>query len=103
MLVTVFDIDNELHKIRYKRLEYPNLMELMANSYYTEIGECKGRGLCCTCAIEILKGFHLKNMGHQEKHTLQINGLNLNKHRLACQIILDESINGASFKELGPL
>ncbi|CAI8212068.1 MAG: Putidaredoxin [Formosa sp. Hel1_33_131] len=99
MNVNVIDIDNKTHTLNYHWLEYPSLMELIVNSYYTEIGECKGRGLCGTCIVEIIKGFDDQMIMAQEKHTLKVHNATKN-NRLACQISLDNKINGAVFKEL---
>ena len=98
MVVNIIDINNKIHTLEYKRLEYPSLMELIINSYYTEIGECKGRGLCGTCIVEIIKGFDDQKIMELEKHTLKVNNATKN-NRLACQISLDNKINGAVFKE----
>lgn len=103
MNLTVLDSDNEIHHIAYVRLEYPSLMELISNTYYTEIGECKARGLCGTCIIEALAGYKEEAIGTQEKHTLEVNNAIEKKYRLACQILLDDKINGAFFKEIGTL
>lgn len=100
MIVYVKDLENEMHSIEFKRLEYPSLMELIFNTYYTEMGECKGRGLCGTCVIEIIEGYEGQSMKAQERETLHVNDIRDKKYRLACQILLDDKINGAVFKEL---
>lgn len=99
MLVIVLDVDDEKHSIEYNRMEYPSLMELISNTYYSEIGACKGKGLCGTCIIEVVDGFHEQPINDQEIETLRKNGVYDKKHRLACQIILNEEVNGAEFKE----
>ena len=99
MIVNVIDLDNKIHALKYKRLEYPSLMELITNSYYSEIGECKGKGLCGTCIVEVIKGFEKQPISTQEKHTLKVHNATT-KNRLACQISLDHKMNGAVFKEL---
>ena len=99
MVVNVIDLDNEIHSIEYKRQEYASLMELITNSYYSEIGECKGKGLCGTCIVEVIKGFEEPPVSTLEKHTLKVHNAT-KKNRLACQISLDHKMNGAVFKEL---
>ena len=99
MIVNVIDLDNKIHTLEYKRLEYPSLMELIINSYYSEIGECKGRGLCGTCIVELIRGFEDQPVDTLEKNTLWAHNAD-KKNRLACQISLDYKTNGAVFKEL---
>ena len=99
MTVNVIHIDNKIHALEYTRLEYPSLMDLIINTYYSEIGECKGKGLCGTCIVEVIKGFEDQMIMTQEKHTLKVHNATKN-NRLACQISLDNKINGAVFKEL---
>lgn len=98
MEVTVIDIYEEIHKIPYRRYEYRSLMELIVNTYYSEIGECKGKGLCGTCIVEII-GEDINNSVSKEEHnTLKVNNKNYPQYRLACQLILDEKINNSIFK-----
>ena len=97
MQVIIKDSCNEIYDIEYGYFEYPNLMELIVNTFYSEIGECKGRGLCGTCVVEIVDGNKNIAMDELEKYTLQVNEKEEN-HRLACQLLLDENINGSTFK-----
>jgi ferredoxin, 2Fe-2S len=96
--VNIISTSNKLIEIPFRRYEYPNLMELIVNTYYEEIGECLGRGLCGKCHLKIITGILQDTMDVTEKETL----FNLNERdtnsRLACQIILDEKINNMTFK-----
>ena len=56
MQVTVIDSDQTTYQIVYKKHEYANLMELMVNTFYSEIGACRGKGLCGTCCVKIIDG-----------------------------------------------
>lgn len=98
MNVTIIDIDNESHLIKYKRFEYPNLMELIVNTYYSEIGECKGKGLCGTCVLELVYGKFTNTLSKQEQHTLLVHKKGGKGFRLACQIVLDKNLDGLTFK-----
>ncbi len=100
MNVTIIDIDNNTHFIAFKRFEYPSLMELIVNTYYSEIGECKGKALCGTCIVKVLKGHNDKALSKQEKHTLKVNDVSGKNFRLACQIMLDEDLDSSVFKIL---
>ena len=100
MEVTVIDQYNEVHKMTYRHLEYPSLMELIINSYYSEIGECKGRGLCGTCIVEVVKGKLKSERLSGEMHILKVNGREHPKYRLACQLTLDIKLNNLIFREI---
>ena len=96
--VNIISTNNKLIEIPFRRFEYPNLMELIVNTYYEDIGECLGRGLCGTCHVKIISGTLKDTMDATETETLG----NLNEtgtdSRLACQIMLDEKINNMTFK-----
>ena len=98
MQLTVID-NNEEYKITYSRYEYASLMELITNTYFSEIGSCRGKAICGTCIIKIVDG---KNIDHtrtkQEKYTLLVNDSKEKEYRLSCQILLDENIDQAVFE-----
>lgn len=100
MVVTVIDTDNETHEINFRHLEYSSLMELMVNTYFTEIGECRGRGLCGTCIVEVIGEELRADKSPDEEHILKVNDRNDPKYRLACQLILDKKIDTMIFKEI---
>ncbi len=96
--VTVIDVFEEHYDIFFKRHEYANLMELIINTYYEEIGECGGRGLCGTCIVSVVFGRMIDKVDFQERHTLSVMNKNNPENRLACQIMLDESIDQFVFR-----
>ncbi|MBW1294420.1 2Fe-2S iron-sulfur cluster-binding protein [Aquimarina litoralis] len=96
--VTIIDSFKEVHKINFKRYEYPNLMELIIDNYCEEIGDCGGRGMCKTCFVKLVK-----NPNKEDKDSLKINFTqdpNTMDYLLACQIIVDDCINEMTFKIL---
>ncbi|WP_027391458.1 hypothetical protein [Aquimarina latercula] len=96
--VTIIDIVNKIHEINFKRFEYPNLMELIIDNYYEEIGDCGGRAMCRTCYVKLIGNYNL-DIGD----TLGIKFINPPKtleFLFACQIIVDENINNMTFKIL---
>ncbi len=97
--INIIDAYNEVYKLSYRRFEYPNLMELIINNLYDDIGECLGRGLCGTCHVELVSDHVISEiLDINEKETLsKLNNTGINS-RLACQIILDEKINNMTFK-----
>ncbi|MAY88620.1 MAG: ferredoxin [Pseudooceanicola sp.] len=101
MELTVIDADNEAHRIAYRHFEYANLLDLIINNFYSEIGECKGKGLCGTCIVEIINGELQSERCPDETFTLNVNGMTHPKYRLACQLPLDKKLNNLTFKEIG--
>ncbi|MGE5944685.1 MAG: 2Fe-2S iron-sulfur cluster-binding protein [Flavobacteriales bacterium] len=96
--VNIISTNNKQIEIPFKRFQYPNLMELIVDTYYEDMGECLGRGLCGTCHVKLQSGYINDRMEPVEKETL-INLYNSDTNsRLACQIMLDEKINNMTFK-----
>jgi len=96
--VNIVDSVGEVRKINFKRYEYPNLMELITDNYYEEIGDCGGRGMCRTCFVKLVGNYNLS-----DDDTLGIHFINepyTMEYLFACQIIVDESINEMTFKVL---
>ncbi|MFB9056002.1 2Fe-2S iron-sulfur cluster-binding protein [Mariniflexile ostreae] len=96
--VNIITTNNRCIEIPFRRYEYPNLMELIVDTYYEDIGECLGRGLCGTCHVKLIEGVLRDTKDQTEKETLsKVTDLD-STSRLACQIMLDEKINNLTFK-----
>ena len=104
----VFDIhiivflQNEKHTILTYQGEYRNLMALLNDKFYIDdFGECKGIGRCGTCHIHILNSVDLilsKAKAGNENTTLgKMNCVQWNS-RLACQIMIDKSLDGVQIE-----
>jgi ferredoxin, 2Fe-2S len=89
-------INGEKRCIMTRRGEYRNLMMLLYDKFYIEdFGECKGTGRCGTCHIHILNPIgELLNKEGNETTTLDRMGPVRSNSRLACQILIDEKLNG---------
>lgn len=96
--VNIIDTYNEVYKISYRQFEYPNLMELIIDNLYDDIGDCLGRGLCGTCHVKLVSGECNYKVYENEKLTLSKLYNTDESSRLACQIILDKNINHTTFK-----
>lgn len=96
---TVSDNDT-VHVIETYSGEYRNLMSLIADKIYPEdFGECKGMGRCGSCLIEILKGGDkLSSPDRNEETTVKKHSITNPNYRLACQILVNESLKDTSFK-----
>ena len=96
--VNIISTNNKRIEIPFKRFQYPNLMELIVDTYYEDIGECLGRGLCGTCHVKVRLGSLHDRIEPVEKETLSNLYNSDGNSRLACQIMLDKKINNMTFK-----
>lgn len=96
--VNIISTNNTRIEIPFRRFQYPNLMELIVDTYYEAIGECLGRGLCGTCHVKLQSGPINDSIEPVEKETLTNLYNSDSNSRLACQIMLDEKINNMTFK-----
>ncbi|MGB4774586.1 MAG: 2Fe-2S iron-sulfur cluster-binding protein [Daejeonella sp.] len=79
-----------------------NLMEVLKASDYNILATCGGMALCATCHVQVLKGLDdLPLPGNEEMDmldTLPDAGFD---SRLACQIRMNENLNGMVFRIRG--
>lgn len=96
----VYD-DQELVLNTY-RGEYRNLMVLIYDRLFPDdFGDCGGLGRCGTCMIEVLHADKvLPESGRNEESTLQRYGKEGTSVRLACQMPVDEALNGLKIRIL---
>lgn len=82
--------------VKTYRHAYRNLMALLTNNLYLEnFGECGGQGRCATCLVKISGYDMLKNpITRNEQTTLSKMQLSDISIRLACQILITESLDG---------
>ncbi|MDF9801353.1 ferredoxin [Catalinimonas alkaloidigena] len=97
--ITVIDEDGQIKKVNFAPLAYRNLMELIVNELWEEWGDCKGRAMCGTCHVEVIHG-NIGEIDSFEQHTLNRLPNQKAQSRLACQIMLDRSIDKMTFKIL---
>lgn len=98
VIYIIDEFENE-KSLSFRPYEYRNLMELIYNELWEEWGDCKGRAMCGTCHIEILEG-PLGEMDDYEQYTLEGLPNKTNRSRLACQIMIDKSIDNMKFRIL---
>lgn len=93
----IIDSSEEIHEISFEDNQYENLMELIVNVIYEEIGDCRGRAWCGTCHVSLFEQAVLEEKSPLEEDTLS-NLPNLcPSSRLACQIDADKEIDGLTF------
>lgn len=86
--------------LKFRIMEYNNLMDLVLNELWEEWGDCRGRAMCGTCHIEILDGKTTNTMDPFEANTLDNLPNKTSQSRLACQITIDKSIHNMRFRIL---
>ncbi|HEX5169635.1 MAG TPA: 2Fe-2S iron-sulfur cluster-binding protein [Cyclobacteriaceae bacterium] len=79
-----------------RRAEYRNLMALLYDKLYIDgFGECKGTGRCGTCHIHIINDTNdpLQRVGNEATTLAKMDSASPNS-RLACQMMIDKSLDG---------
>lgn len=100
--IFVTDSFGEDHILEYRKHEFRNLMELLVDRLYDDIGECRGRALCGTCHIRVwTNGEKLGKKDLLEKQTLGDQYEIFENSRLACQILLDGDLDGTKIQIIG--
>ncbi len=89
-------VDGESHTIKTFRGAYRSVMALLYDQLYIDgFGECKGVGRCGTCHVRILNpSDELLAKAGNELATLSKMELVYHNSRLACQMNVDESLDG---------
>lgn len=96
--------EQEQYELKTYAGEYRNLMVLLNNKLYLEeFGECGGMGRCGTCLIEIIgSSFELPILDRNEDSTIRKMRIISPDVRLACQIMVNRSIDNISLKIYEP-
>lgn len=94
--------NGEFHELRTYANEYRSLMMLIYDRIFTEgFGECLGMGKCGTCLIEITaKRMEPTAYERNGDINLQRAGHSGENIRLACQLLIDEKMDGLAIKVL---
>jgi len=76
-----------------------NLMEVLKASEYPILATCGGMALCATCQVEVTQGIeNLPSPTDVELDMLDQLPKATTQSRLACQIKINETLNGMVFK-----
>jgi ferredoxin len=76
-----------------------NLMEVLRASDYAIEATCGGMALCATCQVEVIKGIEqLGGRTEAELDMLDTLPSSTSRSRLACQIPVDEKLQGTVFQ-----
>lgn len=98
----VFDVvdgGGALQKIEVPEEINLNLMEVLKASEYPVLATCGGMALCATCQVEITSGIeNLPPPTDVELDMLDQIPNGTSQSRLACQIKINENLNGLTFR-----
>ena len=87
--------------VRFQRHSYHNLMELIVNELYEDIGDCRGKAWCGTCHVEPSGGRLDEDRSGEETSTLGKLNNATKTSRLSCQIMVDQAIDGMVLQIMG--
>ncbi len=100
--ITIEDRNGEQQPIEIPEEISLSLMEVLKASDYNILATCGGMALCATCHVQVIKGLEdLPQAGNEEMDmldTLPDAGFD---SRLACQIRINENLNGMIFRIRG--
>lgn len=102
--ITVVDRDDSEQQIEIPEGINLNLMEVLKASDYNILATCGGMALCATCHVQVLEG--LKNLPEpqdQELDMLDTLPNAGNDSRLACQLRINEQLEGIKIKIRGDI
>jgi len=89
-----FSIELSLHN------QLDNLMETIRDNGYEEWGDCEGRTWCRTCHVLINRDTK-DAIFEEEEHALSLLSNRTESSRLACQIDIEEKLDGSTLRYFG--
>lgn len=100
--ITIEDRNGEQQPVEIPEDISLSLMEVLKASDYNILATCGGMALCATCHVQVLNGLDkLSPAGDEEMNmldTLPDAGFD---SRLACQLRINEQMNGLTFRIRG--
>nr|MBC7611992.1 (2Fe-2S)-binding protein [Pseudopedobacter sp.] len=102
--LTVIDRDNTAQEIEIPEEISLNLMEVLKAFEYNILATCGGMALCATCHVQVLEGLEqLPQPQDQELDMLDTLPDAGSDSRLACQLRVNETLEGIKIKIRGDL
>lgn len=102
--LTVIDRDDTAQEIEIPEEINLNLMEVLKASEYEILATCGGMALCATCHVQVLEGLdQLPEPEDQELDMLDTLPDAGSDSRLACQLKVNENLQGITVKIRGDL
>jgi ferredoxin len=98
IIFDVVDRAGNMQKVEVPEEINLNLMEVLKASEYPILATCGGMALCATCQVEVAQGLeNLPSPTDAELDMLDQVPKATSQSRLACQIKINENLNGAVF------
>ncbi|MEH6306559.1 2Fe-2S iron-sulfur cluster-binding protein [Olivibacter sp. CPCC 100613] len=102
--ITIEDRDGTIETVEVPEGINLSLMEVLKASEYNILATCGGMALCATCHVEILSGLEMLHEASDEELNMLDTLPDADENsRLACQIRLDERLDGLHVKIKGSL
>ena len=101
-IVVLVEYDGQQHELHTYANEYRSLMMLIYDRIFSEgFGECLGLGKCGTCLVEIT-GKRAEPTAYERNENINLakTGHTCANVRLACQLMIDEKMDGLAVKVL---
>lgn len=97
--LNIIDEHNESHLLTFHNREYSSLMELLRDRLNSDIGDCRGRMWCNTCAVKLChKEVEVNLLKIDEIRLLEV--IPVDNIRLSCQLELTKVLNGTTWRIL---
>ncbi len=96
--INSFDEDFSIQLSLHNQLE--NLMEVIRDNNYENWGDCGGQACCCSCHVSIDRDTR-DAIFEDEEQALSLLSNRTESSRLACQIDIEENLDGAILRYLG--
>jgi 2Fe-2S ferredoxin len=77
-----------------------SLMEIVRDYGYEDWGECRGRAWCRTCHVRLISNTSVE-INPDEEFALNELEMRFSNSRLACQIAIDSTLDGARLIHVG--
>lgn len=92
----------DVYPVSCRRGSYRSLMVFLRDQFFPDaFGECGGMGRCGTCIVALRQAETANFQRHRnEAGTLAKMGVLEGSKRLSCQILIDESLQGAQIELL---
>ena len=104
--ITLFvEYNGNVQRIETFAGEYRNLMVLIKDQLWVDgMGECGGMARCGTCLVELMNaGENLVAVDDKKEAAVIKRTVTTHANiRLACQLLIDETINGLQVKVIDP-
>jgi len=103
-IVLFVEYNGNVQRIETFAGEYRNLMVLIKDQLWVDgMGECGGMARCGTCLVELKNAAEsLIVMEGKEAAVIKRTITTHSNIRLACQLLVDETINGLQVKVIDP-